>query len=246
MDKCPGLIGGLDDPSTSCNIECPIHETILGVLEELPGNNPLGQWGVPPAGASTGPASSAAGSVAAASAPVPSTADVVNNVAAAVATSIVDVSGGSNIVTSYVSETTLIWSTVIASSSTPTSSSEVAAGWSYYACYSDFLDNRVMSGIEYADLGNDAVTNTKCVAYCAASGYAMAGTEYGGQCFCANALASASSPLDESACSMPCQGDASQTCGGSLAVSVYSNSAGNATRSRPSRHWLNHIWGAFN
>merc|ERR1712093_757637 len=45
MDKCPGLIGGLNDPSTSCNIESAINEVIDGVLDELPGNNPIGQWG---------------------------------------------------------------------------------------------------------------------------------------------------------------------------------------------------------
>lgn len=45
MDKCPGLIGGVNDPSTSCNIQSPIQETILGVLEALPGNNPPTGWG---------------------------------------------------------------------------------------------------------------------------------------------------------------------------------------------------------
>ena len=57
MDKCPGLIGGLNDPSTSCNIPSAIQETITGELEALPGNNPVTGWGTnvvaPAAGSSS-------------------------------------------------------------------------------------------------------------------------------------------------------------------------------------------------
>ena len=52
MDKCPGLIGGINDASTSCNIPEAINENIHGVLDALPGNNPVTGWGVsgsPPA-----------------------------------------------------------------------------------------------------------------------------------------------------------------------------------------------------
>ena len=61
MDKCPGLIGGINDPSTSCNIQSAVPETISGVLAALPGNNPPSGWGqgsppvAPPAGSSTTP-----------------------------------------------------------------------------------------------------------------------------------------------------------------------------------------------
>jgi hypothetical protein len=60
MDKCPGLIGGINDASTSCNIPDLIDEDVHGVLEALPGNNPVTGWGVsgsPPA--ESAPASSA-------------------------------------------------------------------------------------------------------------------------------------------------------------------------------------------
>ena len=48
----------------------------------------------------------------------------------------------------------------------------------------------------------------------------MAGTEYGGQCFCGNQLVG-SSKVDESKCSMPCDGIAGQICGGSSVLSVW-------------------------
>jgi hypothetical protein len=303
MDKCPGLMGGLNDPSTSCTIECPIEETILGTLDALPGNNPLGAWGVAVAGGSTPPATSVAPveSSAPATSPVKSstpstsaaggapsnptttaariassaaggkaesTPPVVETVApessspaessspvtiiqTAVPTAVtVPVGGGSDtLVTSYVSETTVIWTTVTAPGSVPTSpsGSSVVDGWSYYGCYSDSIASgaRVMTGIELADVGQHAVTNTKCIAYCSERGYSMAGTEYGGQCFCADTLSSESSKLDDTKCNMPCEGDESETCGGSLALSVYSKSSSTARRFH-NRHLHKHIRGVSN
>jgi len=282
MDKCPGLIGGLNDPSTSCNIPSAVDEQISGVLDKLPGNNPLGQWGVPVAEVAPAPATvvashSASGSVGSTSsaAAKPSTAETVGSSSTATSvaspavvaetasvqplplSSAVDAAGaaptappaaagGSNtLVTSYVSQTSVIWTTVTkpgaAPASTPGSSSSVAAGWSYHGCYSDSLGNgnRALSGIEFADIGNHEVTNTKCVAYCEAAGYSMAGTEYGGQCFCGNEL-SGSKAVDESQCNMTCEGGATETCGGSLTLSVYSKSG---STKRRSRHLHQHVRG---
>jgi len=136
------------------------------------------------------------------------------------------------LVTSYVSETTVIMTTVTLPLPSATGTSDVAAGWSYYGCYSDKLSgDRVLDGITFANIGNHQVTNTKCTAYCDSKGYSMAGTEYGGQCFCGNAL-SGSSAVDESLCDMQCEGDGSQTCGGRLTLSVYSTSVKTKRRSR--------------
>lgn len=46
MDKCPGLLGGVNDPSGSCTIPSPVHEVINGNLTSLPGDNPVTGWGV--------------------------------------------------------------------------------------------------------------------------------------------------------------------------------------------------------
>ena len=99
--------------------------------------------------------------------------------------------------------------------------------------------DRVLSGIKFASVGQHAVTNTKCVAYCSAAGYSMAGTEYGGQCFCGNALVGSQSVADAQ-CDMPCEGDNAQTCGGSLTLSVYSTSSKSR---RALRHMHRHIEG---
>ena len=238
MDKCPGLIGGLNDPSTSCNIPSAIDEQIDGVLSKLPGDNPLGQWGVGP---SSDPApSSAASSSLSTAVHILSTPSASSHATTAAPTttgaSVSDVptatsSNQVTLVTSYVSKTSVIWTTITLPAPTGTSTS-APAGWSYKGCYSDNLNARALTGITFADIGNHEVTNTKCTAYCGAKGYSLAGTEYGGQCFCDNELAGSSS-LADSKCDMPCEGDSSETCGGSLALSVYTKSA--AARRQPQR-----------
>ncbi|KAK3386850.1 hypothetical protein B0H63DRAFT_374137, partial [Podospora didyma] len=44
IHNCPGLQGGVNDPSDSCTIECPVGEVTDGQLDELPGNNPVRGW----------------------------------------------------------------------------------------------------------------------------------------------------------------------------------------------------------
>ena len=252
MDKCPGLIGGLNDPSTSCNINSVVDETIFGELQKLPGNNPPTSYGavvgaapVVSSGSSSvaaaPPASSVASSSVAAAAPATSSAST-NKVVTGSAGS--DTGSGAAAVVSHVS------SSVAAPVSTPTPSSSTPApitapltnapapGWKYNGCYTDHPALRTLSGLVFANLGSHNVTSTGCVAYCAAKGFSNAGTEYGGQCFCGNAL-SGSKVLAPSECSMKCEGDSSQICGGSLALSVYSK-GGSARRSRHS-HALSHV-----
>ncbi|KAH8598152.1 hypothetical protein B0O99DRAFT_55550 [Bisporella sp. PMI_857] len=284
MDKCPGLIGGLNDPSTSCNIEPEIKDTIVGVMNTLPGNVALGTWGVNAAPATPSkpqtsaapvapnPATSAApaqsstapvntptspeapvesekpGATQPSSSPVggvfvpkPSNTAVTTVANAVPAPTHAPIGGGSNtLVTSYVSETTVVWTTVTAPlpAATASGDSVSTAGWSYHGCFSDSND-RVLSGIKFANIGHRQVTNTKCVAYCDSKGFSMAGTEYGGQCFCGNAL-SGSTSVEESKCNMPCEGDNKETCGGSLTLSVYSK-APNAKRSLSGRHIHKHL-----
>jgi hypothetical protein len=49
MHKCPGLIGGVNGAGQGaeiCNIDNKVRENVLGVMEKLPGINPVRQWGV--------------------------------------------------------------------------------------------------------------------------------------------------------------------------------------------------------
>ena len=315
MDKCPGLIGGLNDPSTTCNIPDPNNEQISGVLAALPGNNPITGWGssvgsgigigsnssssavssMSAASSASGSASSVAASSVASAGPsgygaasassaaagyssVPSSSPASaaasydsgsayaeapssaiaatgsgSNAAGVAATSTSGSSGwvspvsetqGSPCGIATVETTVTVLSTITvtpsgaaatttaSSSNTTTSSTAVESGWSSAGCHSDVYSNRVLQGIMFANLGQRNVTTTGCVSYCDSHGFTVAGTEYGGQCFCGNSLGEGSQPLDDSSCSMPCEGDGSQICGGSLALSVYEKAAASTKRRR--------------
>ncbi len=63
-----------------------------------------------------------------------------------------------------------------------------------------------------------------CVQSCAASGKAIAGVEFGQECYCSDAggLGIGSSRAAETSCTTSCAGNPSQLCGGARLLSVYS------------------------
>jgi hypothetical protein len=256
MDKCPGLIGGLNDPSTSCTIPnlgpeiFAINSQLTTKLSALPGNNPVTGFGSAPGsggsgagtgtGTGTGTTTAAPAPAGSSGAPAPQGSSgsgsgtdtgpgpVLNASPEPTSTPTgtpSDPSGGSTSTSAGPSATPALTANV-----TSPGSGTTIAGWSLYGCFSDNLGNRVLSGITFANIGNHQVTNTKCTAYCGAKGFSMAGTEYGGQCFCGNALVG-STELADDQCNMPCEGDAEETCGGHLALTVYKKS-GSARRRR--------------
>jgi hypothetical protein len=304
MDQCPGLIGGVNDPSDSCNIPDAVDEVINGVLAQLPGDNPLGQWGIAPN--VTTPASSPVSSGGSGTTPDSVANSAVGTSSTPEATpptiSVVDESGSNTVYTSYVTNYITIWTTCAVTSPSPTSVSSslsptlsptsmssslsptlsptsmssslsptlsptsmssslsptlsptsvsstsvssslgtaIVSGWAYTGCYSDSLSTRVLTGIEFADIGIHEVTSTNCIDYCNTAGYSVAGTEYGGQCFCDNSISS--SELAATDCDMPCEGDSTETCGGSLALSVYTKlTTGDTARRAHNRNLVRHI-----
>lgn len=111
------------------------------------------------------------------------------------------------------------------------------AGFKYAGCFKDGRD-RALAGEIRPNLG--AISNTNCVTYCKSKGWALAGTEYGGQCYCGNSL-TGSELLEESACSAPCEGEKTETCGGGWALSVYSADGSATVVSKVRRHLHNHL-----
>jgi hypothetical protein len=128
------------------------------------------------------------------------------------------------------------------STATANATSHSIPGWSAYGCFSDKLGsgNRALSGVTFANIGNGQVTNDKCTAYCDTKGFTIAGTEYGGQCFCGNALVG-SSELTEDNCDMPCEGDGEQICGGHLTLTVYKKNGSARKRRHLSAHAHKHF-----
>ena len=107
--------------------------------------------------------------------------------------------------------------------------------WSYLDCYEDTVTPRTLGKLAPYTIAGKLVTSTSCATYCSQLGYSYAGTEYAGECFCANSLPSGAKKLDQSKCNMPCKGDSSQSCGGKAALSLYadlSKTIGNSSSKR--------------
>ncbi len=65
-----------------------------------------------------------------------------------------------------------------------------------------------------------------CLAACQAAGFTLAGLEYAGECYCDTKIANGGVP-ETSGCTMACNGNAAEICGGPNRLSVYSyNSSG--------------------
>ena len=85
----------------------------------------------------------------------------------------------------------------------------------YLGCFADSASSPDFSFPAYASAYN---TTAACVADCAYRGYAYAGTQAGNKCFCGD-IYGGQGP--SGACAVACSGDASETCGGTNANSVY-------------------------
>jgi hypothetical protein len=93
-------------------------------------------------------------------------------------------------------------------------------GWSYQGCYTDSVGSRSLSvgtGV------SGGMTNAKCQDACRASGYVFAGTEYSGECYCDNQLQGSSGPAPdgEAKCTMTCNGNQTDICGGSDRLTLF-------------------------
>lgn len=243
MDKCPDLPLGLSEGD--CTIESSVDEKVDGILDSLPGGNSVSGWNHDGSKSSGGKARETSSAyrpdessqpdrrvhdasqigprpAGASSYPGPDTPPRATGAA-----------GSSKNGHKTVTVTGKMPS---APSKAASNSSRPVGGFKYAGCFKD-ASERALGGVVRADLG--LVSNEKCVAHCRAAGYALAGTEYGGQCYCGNELVG-SQHLDGGKCEMPCEGDASQFCGGSWALSVYSQDGQAALRGTDRRRHFHH------
>ncbi|KAJ3065408.1 hypothetical protein HDU98_011220, partial [Podochytrium sp. JEL0797] len=96
---------------------------------------------------------------------------------------------------------------------TPTN--PIVPNWEFTGCYKDSAANRTLS-IPRTNV--TSVTIETCTDSCAKGGFQYGGVEAGNQCFCGSATPVAAL---STACSMTCQGNSTEWCGGQSAVSVY-------------------------
>lgn len=87
------------------------------------------------------------------------------------------------------------------------------------SCIAEGTTGRALIG---ASTASNDMTYTKCLTYCASNGFAIAGLEYGRECYCGNALVNGGSlAVTSTQCNMPCAGSSSKTCGGPGALTIF-------------------------
>ncbi|KAF2864815.1 glyoxal oxidase N-terminus-domain-containing protein [Massariosphaeria phaeospora] len=92
-------------------------------------------------------------------------------------------------------------------------------GWGARGCYSDNGGARILNVIGTVEGGPSKMSPETCTAGCKNGDFKYAGVEYGGECFCGNELLNGHGP--EEGCDMPCNGDATQTCGGPNRINIF-------------------------
>lgn len=78
---------------------------------------------------------------------------------------------------------------------------------------------RTLTGGGYDD--DLAMTDESCINYCNSAGFIYAGTEYSTQCYCGSNLADGAASAAETDCSMPCSGNATESCGGPNRLNLF-------------------------
>ena len=63
----------------------------------------------------------------------------------------------------------------------------------------------------------------KCIEFCDAKGYSMAGLEFGQECYCGYSLGPSGTKASELDCNMPCSGNGDELCGAGGRLNVFSN-----------------------
>ncbi|PQE04599.1 hypothetical protein CJF30_00004400 [Rutstroemia sp. NJR-2017a BBW] len=98
------------------------------------------------------------------------------------------------------------------------------ASWTSVGCYADNVGGRALPNTAAVPGGTNAMTNELCQAACQAAGFTLAGTEYGGECWCGNTFTNGGVLASDgnAGCNMACKGNSAETCGGPNRLTAFS------------------------
>ncbi|KAJ7721547.1 glycoside hydrolase superfamily [Mycena maculata] len=142
--------------------------------------------------------------------------------------------GGSWRIQIYTAPTATTTATTTSATTTATTSApaSTSTGWVLSnACVVDTAA-RVLQGYSVTA---SSLTPALCQTTCASQGFAVAGVEYGSQCYCGNSLVGGTpATASTSECNTPCAGDSSSMCGGAWRIQIYTGPAATTTTSTTS------------
>jgi hypothetical protein len=93
----------------------------------------------------------------------------------------------------------------------------VVPSFTYVGCFDD-SGARVFNQ-RYSS--EHSMTHDYCFQTCTLAGFTYAGLEWGKECWCGNSVLRIAHQLLDGACSQPCSGDASETCGNAVTLQLY-------------------------
>ncbi|KAK0632014.1 hypothetical protein B0T14DRAFT_490452 [Immersiella caudata] len=130
--------------------------------------------------------------------------------------------GAGNRLSVYARDGTPIPSTTSSAATSSTGApvaTDLPEGWESYGCWHEGITGRALP-IQVPDIQLN--TPSACANVCKTAGYTIAGTEYGVQCFCGNALYNGAAPVADSQCSMSCPGNPALKCGAGDRLNIVS------------------------
>lgn len=99
------------------------------------------------------------------------------------------------------------------------------AAYNYAACYVEGTSGRALGGTgsASASTSNNQMSVETCASFCSGAGFKYMGVEYGRECYCNNGgpINGAVVAASEADCSMTCQGNNTEWCGGRSRINIY-------------------------
>jgi hypothetical protein len=92
-------------------------------------------------------------------------------------------------------------------------------GWESWGCYAEGTTGRTLT-FAMNTVPAAQMTVAKCTAGCKTAGFSIAGVEYSGECYCGNKISNGGKPATNG-CSMVCNGNKSEFCGGANRLNLY-------------------------
>ncbi|KAF9528241.1 hypothetical protein CPB83DRAFT_854691 [Crepidotus variabilis] len=89
--------------------------------------------------------------------------------------------------------------------------------WSHVGCYTDISTSRTLAATYFV---SENMTVESCMSFCSAANYIYAGVEFGN---CDSTIQIPSQPAPLGDCYMPCNGNATETCGGPVRLNVFNS-----------------------
>ncbi|KUJ12265.1 uncharacterized protein LY89DRAFT_738058 [Mollisia scopiformis] len=127
-------------------------------------------------------------------------------------------SSSSSVLSSSTSALSSVSSTSSSATPSPTLGHKQTVGlYSFQGCYTEGNGVRALSAASFYNYGG--MTTEICAADCA--GYTYFGVEYGGECYCANSLATSSTLAPLTDCSFICPGNSYEYCGAGNRLELY-------------------------